>query len=107
MGKQKLQDIYLKLDRSIYEEGSSSKTKFSKLPTIPEEGIFVQKANYEYPLSSRKRNMIIKKSKEQIREKKIKKETQELLKKSPWEDKLDEKWANLYMLATVAEHANL
>ena len=107
MGKQKLQDIYLKLDRSIYEEGSSSKTKISKLPTIPEEGIFVQKANYEYPLSLRKRNMIIKKSKEQIREKKIKKETQDLIDKSPWEDKLDEKWANLYMLATVAEHANL
>ena len=51
--------------------------------------------------------MIIKKSKEQIREKKIKKETVELLKKSPWEDKLDEKCANLYMLATVAENANL
>ena len=25
----------------------------------------------------------------------------------PWEDNLDEKWANLYMLATVAENANL
>ena len=107
MGKQKLQDIYLKLDRSVYEEGSSSKTKFSKLPTIPEEGIFVRKAQYEKPLSPRKRSMIIKKSKEQIREKRIKKETQELINKSPWKDKLDEKWANLYMLATVAEHANL
>ncbi|KAJ0704687.1 hypothetical protein HanPI659440_Chr14g0565351 [Helianthus annuus] len=91
MGKQKLQDIYLKLDRSVYEEGSSSKTKFSKLPTIPEEGIFVRKAQYEKPLSPRKRSMIIKKSKEQIREKRIKKETQELINKSPWEDKLDEK----------------
>ena len=103
MGKQKLQDIYLKLDRSVYEEGSSS----SKLPTIPEEGIFVRKAQYEKPLSPRKRSMIIKKSKEQIREKRIKRETQELINKSPWEDKLDEKWANSYMLATVAEHADL
>ncbi|MFS7983725.1 hypothetical protein Hanom_Chr11g00977891 [Helianthus anomalus] len=64
MGKQKLQDIYLKLDRSVYEEGSLSQTKASKLPTIPEEGIFVRKAQYENPLSPRKRNMIIKKSKE-------------------------------------------
>ena len=54
MGKQKLQDIYLKLDRSVYEEGSSSKTKISKLPTIPEEGIFVRKAQYEKPLSPKK-----------------------------------------------------
>ena len=107
MGKQKLQNIYLKLDRSVYEERSSSQNKSSKLPTIPEEGIFVRKAQYENPLSPRKRSMIIKKSKEQIREKRIKKETQELINKSPWEDKLDEKWTNLYMLATVAEHANL
>ena len=108
MGKQKFSAIYHKLDTATTEKGTSS----SKHPADLEEGIFVRKANYENPLTPDKRNSILRKGHEKIKKPQVKKvrfnpETQELGNNPPWEDKLDEKWANLYMLATVAENANL
>ena len=101
MGKQKLSAIYHKLDVA-----SSSKN-----PVNLEEGIFVRKANYENPLSPEKRDSILKKSQEKKkpRTKRVRfnPEIQELGNSTQWEDKIDKKWANLYMLATVAENANL
>ena len=108
MGKQRLSDIYHKLDSSPKEKGTSS----SKYPTDTDEGIFVRNAQYEEPLSPNKRSLIIRKSQEKIKksqpkEMRVNQKTQELGSKPPWEDKLDEKWADLYMLATVAVNANL
>ena len=104
MGKQKLSAIYHKLDNAPTEKGTSS----SKYPVDPKEGIFVQKAQYENPLTPEKRNSIIRKSqKPQVKKVRFNPEIQELGNNPPWEDQLDEKWANLYMLATVAENANL
>ncbi|MFS8010048.1 hypothetical protein Hanom_Chr14g01292401 [Helianthus anomalus] len=107
MGKQKLSAIYHKLDIASQEKETSS----SKNPANLEEGIFVRKANYENPLTPEKRNSILKKSQEkkkpQTKKVRFNPEIQEFGNSSPWEDKLDEKWANLYMLATVAENANL
>ena len=106
MGKHKISAIYHKLDTAPTEKGTSS----SKHPADLEEGIFVRKANYENPLTQDKRNSILRKGQEKIKKPQVKKvrfnpEIQELGNKSPWEDTLDEKWANLYMLATVAENA--
>ena len=104
MGKQKLSAIYHKLDTAPTEKGTSS----SKYPANLEEGIFVRKAQYENPLTPEKRNSIIRKSqKPQFKKVRFNPEIQEIGNNPPWEDKLDEKWANLYMLATVAENANL
>ncbi|KAJ0536229.1 hypothetical protein HanRHA438_Chr09g0419441 [Helianthus annuus] len=98
MGKQKLSAIYHKLDVA-----SSSRN-----PVNLEEGIFVRKANYENPLSAEKRDSILKKSqKPRTKRVRFNPEVQELGNSAPWEDKIDGKWANLYMLATVAENVNL
>ena len=107
MGKQKLSAIYHKLDTAPKEKGTSS-----KYPVKMDEGIFVRKAQYENPLTPDKRNSILRKGQEKIKKPQVKKvrfnpEIQELGNNPPWEDQLDEKWANLYMLATVAENANL
>ena len=56
--------------------------------------------------------MIIRKSQEKGKKSQPKKvrfnpEIQEIGNNPPWEDKLDEKLADLYMLATVVENANL
>ncbi|KAF5755509.1 hypothetical protein HanXRQr2_Chr17g0803601 [Helianthus annuus] len=107
MGKQKLSAIYHKLDSTPKEKGTSS----SKYPVNLEEGIFVRKANYENPLTLEKRNSILRKGQEkkktQAKKVRFNPEVQELGNNPPWEDNLDEKWANLYMLATIAENANL
>ncbi|MFS8028008.1 hypothetical protein Hanom_Chr16g01505431 [Helianthus anomalus] len=63
MGKQRHSDIYHKLDTVPKEKGTSSKYQAEM-----EEGIFVRKAQFEEPLSPRKRNLIIRKS--QAKEKK-------------------------------------
>ena len=107
MGKQRLSAIYYKLDTSPKEKGTSS-----KYPADMDEGIFVRKAQFEKPLSPNKRNLIIRKSQEKGKKSQPKKvrfnpETQEIGNNPPWEDKLDEKWADLYMLATVAVNTNL
>ncbi|MFS8034932.1 hypothetical protein Hanom_Chr17g01587021 [Helianthus anomalus] len=57
MGKQRLSDIYHKLNTAPKEKGTSSKN-----PAEMEEGIFVRKAQFEEPLSPSKRNFIIRKS---------------------------------------------
>ncbi|MFS7932406.1 hypothetical protein Hanom_Chr04g00367501 [Helianthus anomalus] len=108
MGEQRLSAIYHKLDTAPKEKGTSS----SKYPADLEEGIFVRKAQYENPLTPEKRNSIIRKSQEKRKKPQFKKvrfnpEIQEIGNNPRWEDKLDEKWAYLYMLATVAENANL
>ncbi|MFS7953744.1 hypothetical protein Hanom_Chr07g00622171 [Helianthus anomalus] len=110
MGKQKLSNIYLKLDSLPKEKGSSSQS--SRYSVDTEEGIFVRKAHYEEPLSPNKRSLIIRKSQEKLKklqpkEKRVNQKTQELGNNPPWEDKLDEKRTDLYMLATVAINANL
>ncbi|MFS7908474.1 hypothetical protein Hanom_Chr01g00083541 [Helianthus anomalus] len=75
-----------------------------KNPVNLEEGIFVRKANYENPLSPEKRDSILKKGQEKKkpRTKRVRfnPEAQELGNSAPWKDKIDKKWANLYMLAT-------
>ena len=107
MGKQRLSAIYHKLDTSPKEKGTSS-----KYPVDMDEGIFVRKAQFEKPLSPSKRNSILRKSQEKGKKSQPKKvrfnpETQEIGNNPPWKDKLDEKWAELYMLATVAVNTNL
>ncbi|MFS8009267.1 hypothetical protein Hanom_Chr14g01282731 [Helianthus anomalus] len=104
MSKRRISDIYYKSDSSPKEKGSSSQTNFSGYSADIEEGIFVRKAQYENPLTPSKRSRILRKSQENM--KKFQ-ETQKIDNNPPWEDKLDEKWANLYMLATVAVNANL
>ena len=56
--------------------------------------------------------MIIRKSQEKRKKSQPKKvrfnpETQEIGNNPPWEDKLDEKWADLYMSTTVAVNTDL
>ncbi|XP_035842269.1 uncharacterized protein LOC118488936 [Helianthus annuus] len=63
-------------------------------------------AHYENPLTPKKRDWIIRKSQEKIgtstsKEVIVNKESQEIGKNPPWEDELDEKWSDLYMLATT------
>ncbi|KAJ0897127.1 hypothetical protein HanRHA438_Chr08g0342251 [Helianthus annuus] len=60
MGKQKISAIYRKLDNTPKRQETSS----FKTPVKLEEGIFVRKANYENPLTPKKRNLIIKKGQE-------------------------------------------
>ena len=107
MGKQKISAIYRKLDSTPKEQGTSS----SKSPVKLEEGIFVRKANYENPLTPEKRNSILRKGQEkkkpQTKRVRFNPEIQEISNNPPGENNLDEKWANLYLLATVAENANL
>ncbi|MFS7910918.1 hypothetical protein Hanom_Chr02g00111851 [Helianthus anomalus] len=90
MGKQRLSDIYHKLDTAPKEKGTSS-----KYPANIEEGIFVRKAQFEEPLSPSKRNTILRKSqakgkKSQPKKVRFSPEIQEIGNNPPWEDKLDE-----------------
>ena len=107
MGKQKLSDIYHQLDSAQKTKRTSSQPNSSRYSVNTNEGIFIRKAHYENPLTPKKRDWIIRKSHEKIgtsnsKEVIVNKETQEIVKNPPWEDELDEKWSDLYMLATTA-----
>ena len=104
MGKQRISDIYRQLDNSPKDKGTSSQSNSSRYSADTREGIFIRKAQFEKPLTAKKRRRIIRKSQE--KEMIINKETQEIGNNPPWEDELDEKWANLYMLATTAVNVN-
>ncbi|MFS8018098.1 hypothetical protein Hanom_Chr15g01388151 [Helianthus anomalus] len=104
MGKERISNIYLQLDSSSKDKGTLFQSSSSRYSANTKEGIFIRKAQFENPLTAKKRSWIIRKSQEKIgtlqsKEVIINKETREIGNNSPWED---EKWANLYMLATTA-----
>ncbi|MFS7946578.1 hypothetical protein Hanom_Chr06g00538041 [Helianthus anomalus] len=76
MGKQRISDIYHQLDSSPKDKGTSSQSNSSRYSANTEEGIFVRKAQFEEPLTAKKRRQIIRKSQE--KEIIINKETQEI-----------------------------
>ena len=111
MGKQRISNIYRQLDNSPKDKGTSSQSNSSRYSVDTKEGIFIRKAQFEKPLTAKKRRWIIRKSQEKVEKSQAKgviinKETQEIGNNPPWEDELDEQWANLYMLATTAVNVN-
>ncbi|MFS7927349.1 hypothetical protein Hanom_Chr04g00308021 [Helianthus anomalus] len=104
LGKRKFSDSYHQLDSTQKTKRTSSQPTFSRYSVNISEGIFVRKAKYENPLTPEKRDLIIRKSQEKVGTSKSKEVVinKETGKTPPWEDNLDEKWSELYMLATTA-----
>ncbi|MFS7998067.1 hypothetical protein Hanom_Chr12g01149321 [Helianthus anomalus] len=88
MGEQRFSDIYRQLDSAQKDKGTSSQSDSSRYSVNTKEGIFICKAQFENPLTAKKRSWIIRKSQEKIGTSKskeliINKETQEICKNPP------------------------
>ncbi|MFS8007792.1 hypothetical protein Hanom_Chr14g01265181 [Helianthus anomalus] len=73
MGKQRISDIYRQLDKSPKDKGTSSQSNSSRYSADTKEGIFVRKAQFEEPLTAKKRRRIIRKSQEKEMIRKLRK----------------------------------